>query len=381
MANGLAQPATDTLPSGAGNAQTTVISVDAMGGDRGPAAVVAGLGISAAQNRDVSFILHGDLAVLRPLVDRQPGLSGRVTLVHADRVVTMNDKPSQVMRHGEGTSMWSAIDSVKSGAAQAAVSCGNTGALMAVSMIRLRKVAGVNRPAIACLWPSRNPGGFNVMLDVGAGIEAEAEDLLQFATMGAAYARNGLALARPRVGLLNVGTEEHKGRAELKAAHDRMTEAAEAGGFDFVGFVEGGDIPSNRVDVIVTDGFNGNVALKTGEGTAKLIADFLKEAFGAGILSKFAALLAMNSLKRLQRRIDPRRVNGGVFLGLNGTVVKSHGSADETGVAAAIGLAIQLARTGFVDRLAARVASTGRAGQDAAARGAAGAATGDGTEA
>lgn len=340
------------------NSALTVISVDAMGGDKGPAVVVAGLGLSAAKHTDVRFILHGDSATLTPLLAAQPGLSGRVTLVHADRIVTMNDKPSQVMRHGTGTSMWSAIDSVKSGEAQAAVSCGNTGALMAVSMLRLRKIAGVNRPAIACLWPSRNPGGFNLMLDVGAGIEAEAEDLLQFATMGASYARNGLALSCPRVGLLNVGTEEHKGRAELKIAHDRMVEAADAGGFEFVGFVEGGDIPGDRVDVIVTDGFTGNIALKTGEGIAKLIADFLREAFGAGILSKFAALLALNSLKRLQKRIDPRRVNGGVFLGLNGTVVKSHGSADETGVAAAIGLAIQLARTGFVERLAARVAST-----------------------
>jgi glycerol-3-phosphate acyltransferase PlsX len=337
-----------------------VISVDAMGGDRGPAAVVAGLGLSATRDRDVRFILNGDQAVLTPLVAAQPGLADRVTIAHAERVVTMSDKPAQVMRHGAGTSMWSTIDAVQSGAAQAAVSCGNTGALMAVSMLRLRKIAGVNRPAIACLWPSRNPGGFNVMLDVGAGIEAEAEDLLQFATMGAAYARNGLSLPTPRVGLLNVGTEEHKGRAELRVAHDRMVEAAEAGGFDFVGFVEGGDIPGDRVDVIVTDGFTGNIALKTGEGTAKLISDFLREAFGAGLLSKFAALLALNSLKRLQRRIDPRRVNGGVFLGLNGTVVKSHGSADETGVAAAIGLAITLARTGFVDRLAARVASTGK---------------------
>ena len=356
MPNGLQNPATHMLEGG----PSTVISVDAMGGDRGPAAVVAGLGISAQKHPAVRFILHGNSAELAPLIDRHPGLAQQVTVVHADRVVTMNDKPSQVMRHGDGTSMWSAIDSVKSGAAQAAVSCGNTGALMAVSMVRLRKIAGVNRPAIACLWPSRNPGGFNVMLDVGAGIEAEAEDLLQFATMGAAYARNGLSLLRPRVGLLNVGTEEHKGRAELKIAHDRMVEAAEAGGFDFVGFVEGGDIPGDRVDVIVTDGFTGNIALKTGEGTAKLIAQFMREAFGAGLLSKFAALLAMNSLKRLQKRIDPRRVNGGVFLGLNGTVVKSHGSADETGVAAAIGLAIQLAQSGFVDRLAARVASTGR---------------------
>jgi glycerol-3-phosphate acyltransferase PlsX len=236
---------------------------------------------------------------------------------------------------------------------------------MAVSMIRLRKLPGVNRPAIACLWPSRNRGGFNLMLDVGAGIEADAQDLLQFATMGASYARNGLGLERPRVGLLNVGTEEHKGRAELKAAHDQMAAAADAGAFTFVGFVEGGDLPSDRVDVIVTDGFTGNIALKTGEGTAKLIADFLREAFNAGWLSRFAALLAMNSLKRLQKRIDPRRVNGGVFLGLNGTVVKSHGAADATGVSAAIKLAFELARSGFNDRLAARVASAGRAGQDA----------------
>ena len=342
-----------------------VSSVDAMGGDRGPAAVVAGLAICAAKTGQVHFLLNGDQAQLNPLLGQYPALGGRVTVVHADRVVTMNDKPSQVMRHGAGTSMWSTIDAVKEGKAQAAVSCGNTGALMAVSMIRLRKVPGVNRPAIACLWPSLNPGGFNVMLDVGAGIEAEAEDLLQFATMGAAYARNGLALTRPRVGLLNVGTEEHKGRAELRVAHDRMAEASDAGGFDFVGFVEGGDIPSNKVDVIVTDGFTGNVALKTGEGTAKLISEVMRQTFKSNLLSKLAALFAMGVLKRLQQRIDPRRVNGGVFLGLNGTVVKSHGGADATGVAAALDLAIQLAQSRFVDRLAARVASTGRTMQDA----------------
>jgi glycerol-3-phosphate acyltransferase PlsX len=366
MANGPENPLTGDLQGGA----RTVISVDAMGGDRGPAVVVAGLCKSASDHPEVDFILHGDQAELTPQLARFPDVRDRVRVVHAERVVSMNDKPSQVMRHGEGTSMWSTIESVKQGEAQAAVSCGNTGALMAVSMVRLRKIAGLNRPAIACLWPSRNPGGFNVMLDVGAGIEAEAEDLLQFATMGASYARNGLALSRPRVGLLNVGTEEHKGRAELKVAHDRIAMAAEAGGFEFVGFVEGGDIPSARVDVIVTDGFTGNIALKTGEGTAKLISDFMREAFNAGLLSKFAALLALNSLKRLQRRIDPRRVNGGVFLGLNGTVVKSHGSADETGVAAAIALAIKLARSGFVERLAARIASTGRTGQDEGQEGA-----------
>ena len=348
-------------------ASRIVISVDAMGSDRGPGAVVAGLVLSAASLPDAAFILHGDQAQVAPLLARHPEIASRVTLRHAPRVVTMHDKPSQVMRHGDGTSMWSCIDSVKNGEATVAVSCGNTGALMAVSMIRLRKMPGVNRPAIACLWPSRNPGGFNVMLDVGADIKAEAADLLQYAAMGASYARNGMNLARPRVGLLNVGTEEHKGRAELKDAHDQIAAAADAGGYDFVGFVEGGDIPSDRVDVIVTDGFTGNIALKTGEGTAKLIADFMKEAFNAGILSKFAALLALGSLKRLQHRIDPRRVNGGVFLGLNGTVIKSHGSADETGVAAAITLAYQLSSAGFLERLAARVASTVRAGQDAVA--------------
>ncbi len=337
-----------------------------MGGDRGPAAVVAGLADSIADHPRLDLILHGDEAVLRPLLARHPELGSRVILRHAERVVTMSDKPAHVMRHGQGTSMWSTIDAVKDGEAAAAVSCGNTGALMAVSMLRLRKLPGVNRPAIACLWPSRNPGGFNLMLDVGADVKAEADDLLQYAVMGASYARNGLNLARPRVGILNVGTEEHKGRAELKEAHDRMPAVAAISDFDYVGFVEGGDLPSARVDVIVTDGFTGNVALKTGEGTAKLIADFLREAFGAGLLSKFAALLALNSLKRLQRRIDPRRVNGGVFLGLNGTVVKSHGSADATGIAAAIGLAYQLAQVRFLERLAARVASAEAAGQDAA---------------
>ena len=346
-----------------------MISVDAMGSDRGPSAVVAGMVLSAQANADIAFVLHGDEAVLRPLVARRRELRDRCTIRHAPRVVTMDDKPSQVMRHGEGTSMWGTIDSVKNGEATVAVSCGNTGALMALSMIRLRKLPGINRPAIACLWPSRNPGGFNLMLDVGADVKADAGDLLQFALMGASYARNGLDLKRPRVGLLNVGTEEHKGRAELKLAHDLLAAAAETGDYDYVGFVEGGDIPSARVDVIVTDGFTGNIALKTGEGIAKLIADFLKEAYNATFLSKIAALLAYTSLKRLQKRIDPRRINGGVFLGLNGTVVKSHGSADATGVSAAIKLAFQLAQSGFQERLAARVASAGHAGQDAAPEG------------
>ena len=342
-----------------------VISVDAMGGDRGPVAVVAGLALCAGTMPEADFILHGDEAELGKLLAKQPGLMGRVLLRHAPRVVTMQDKPAQVMRHGEGTSMWSAIESVRVGEAKVAVSCGNTGALMAVAMIRLRKLPGVGRPAIACLWPSRNPGGFNLMLDAGADIKADAGDLLQYAMMGASYARNGMALRRPRVGLLNVGTEDHKGSAELKQAHDMIGAAAAVGDYEYVGYVEGVDLPSDRVDVIVTDGFTGNVALKTGEGTARLISDFLKEAFNATLLSKFAAILALNSLRRLRARMDPRRSNGGVFLGLNGIVVKSHGSADATGVEAALAMAYQLAKSGFRERLAARVASTLGAGQSA----------------
>ncbi len=347
-----------------------VISVDAMGGDRGPAAVIAGVAQSANKNPDIRFILHGDADELRRLAEKRQHarfLDGRCEFRNAPSVVSMDDKPSQVMRRGQDTSMWSALESVRKREATVAVSCGNTGALMALSMVRLRKLPGVNRPAIAVLWPSRNPQGFNIMLDVGADIRADAEDLLQYALMGASYARNGLALERPRVGLLNVGTEEHKGRAELRAAHDLMEQTSGKANFEFVGFIEGGDIPGDRADVIVTDGFTGNVALKTGEGTASLIGELLREAFAYSPLSKVASLLALTSLKRLQKRIDPRRVNGGVFLGLNGTVVKSHGSADETGVSAAVKLAFRLAQSGFSDKLAARVASAAEQAQDAAA--------------
>ena len=336
----------------------TVLSVDAMGGDLGPGAVVAGMAKSAAKNPELRFIVHGARPELERQIARKRILKDRCEVRGTEGVVTMDAKPSHVMRNGKGTSMWSAIEAVRSGEAAVAVSCGNTGALMARSMIRLRKIEGVNRPAIACLWPSRNASGFNVMLDVGADIRADAEDLLQYALMGVSYARNGLDLARPRVGLLNVGTEEHKGRAELKVAAELIERVASAADFDFVGFVEGSDLPSDRGDVIVTDGFTGNVALKTGEGTARLIRELLTQAFKKTPFSRVAALLAFTSLRRLSKRIDPRRVNGGVFLGLNGTVVKSRGSADATGVAAAIKLAAQLASTGFNSRLAKRIAQT-----------------------
>lgn len=335
----------------------TLISVDAMGGDQGAAAVVAGCVKASRQNPNISFILHGPEPELRKLVSRNPGLEACTVIRDAVGVVTMQDKPSHVVRGSKDTSMWSALESVRTGEARVAVSCGNTGALMALSMIRLRKLPGVNRPAIAVLYPSSNTQGFNVMLDVGADIRADANDLLRFALMGMSYARNGLNLGTPRIGLLNVGTEEHKGRAELKEAYELIRKHEADAGFEFVGFVEGGDISGNKADVIITDGFTGNIAIKTGEGTASLIGQRLREAFKYSPLSRLASLLAYTSLMRLREKIDPRRVNGGVFLGLNGTVVKSHGSADATGVAAAIRLAAQLVDNGFNDKLAARVAA------------------------
>lgn len=327
MAPDASTPDAQTGPAPQKRSGPFVISVDAMGGDRGPAAVVSGIARSAKKNPDIAFILHGPKDQLLPLVKRRK-VEDRVTINHVEGVVTMDAKPSHVMRHGKGTSMWETIEAVRNGEAEVAVSCGNTGALMGLSMVRLRKIEGVNRPAIACLWPAESPSGFNVMLDVGADIRADARDLLQYALMGTSYARNGLGIKEPRVGLLNVGTEEYKGRPELKEANDLMEAAAARAGFRYVGFIEGGDIPKNRADVIVTDGFTGNVALKTTEGTASLIAHFLRRSFSRSLWSRLQALVARSTLAHLRTTVDPRAYNGASFVGLNGIVIKSHGGAD-----------------------------------------------------
>ena len=334
-----------------------VISIDAMGGDMGVAEVVRGMGMSLDKNPRLRFILHGDEAALGPLIRKNAALAARTEIRHADSVIAMDEKPSKALRRAKGSSMSNALEAVRTGESEVAISCGNTGALMAFSMLQLRKAPGVDRPAIAILWPSANPGGHNILLDAGADIRADADDLLTYALMGASYARNASGLARPRIGLLNVGTEEHKGRAELHDAAERIAAASEAGEFEYIGYVEGTDMASDRVDVIVTDGFTGNIALKTAEGTARMIREQLEQAFAYSPLSRIGALFALTSLKRLQKRIDPRRVNGGVFLGLNGTVIKSHGGADATGISAAIKLAFTLAEIGFSHRLAERVAA------------------------
>lgn len=330
-------------PSRESGERTLVVSVDAMGGDLGPGAVVSGMAKIARQRKDVAFIAHGDSRKLEQLISRQRALRDRCSVVHADGVVTPEDKPSDIMRHGQHTSMWSAISSVREGKAEAAVSCGNTGALLAVSIVGLKRAEGFRRPAIAIVWPAFSKSGFNVLLDAGASDSADARDLAQFAKLGAQYARDALGVDRPRVGILNIGTEGHKGRDEIKGAADIVSREADGLDFEYVGYVEGTDIARNTADVIVTDGFTGNVALKTAEGTARFVYQILRSALKKSPLAFIGAILSSRTFREVKKLIDPRRVNGGVFLGLNGIVVKAHGSSDATGFSSALYLALRLA--------------------------------------
>ena len=332
-----------------------VISIDCMGGDLGEQEVLKGIVEAYNQNNYLYFIIHGTGNLLPKLLRKNKILSGAFKYVEANKVVSMSEKPSQALRKGRDSSMWNALSSVSNGEAEVAISCGNTGALMAMSMMKLKKINGINRPAIAVLWPSTNINGFNILLDAGADIKADAHDLCQYTAMGVSYAKSGFNIETPRVGILNVGTEDHKGSSELLKASDIIENLSSILGFKFIGYVEGDDIPSSKIDVIVTDGFTGNIALKTGEGTATLVRTLFKETFTNSFLAKIASFIAFKSLKNLRKRIDPRRVNGGVFLGLNGTIVKSHGGADAIGICAAITLASKLAKNNFQKNLENRV--------------------------
>ena len=337
---------------------STVISIDAMGGDLGAGPVVAGLARVAAKAPALRFLLHGPEAELSQLVERRKVLSGRCEIRHAPDRVAMEAQPSRALRARKGSSMWSALEAVRAGEAGVAVSAGNTGALLAMAVLSLRKARGVGRPAIAVHWPALRAEGYTTVLDVGADIRADPVHMAQYALMGAEYARLSLGIDCPRVGVLNLGTEPTKGPAALADAGERIAAAAarSEGAFAYAGFVEGADISRDTVDVVVTDGFTGNVALKTAEGTAAMVRSALKEAFGSTPLSKLAALFAWGSFQRLKRRIDPRRVNGGVFLGLDGAVVKSHGGADAVGFAAAVHLAAKMAESEFTGHVARELA-------------------------
>ena len=317
-------------------AQKVRIALDAMGGDFGPTVVVPGAAIALARHPDSEFIMFGDEAVVRPLLEQHARLKAATRLVHSDVVVRMDDKPSQALRRGRWkSSMWLAIDAVKRGEADVAVSAGNTGALMAMAKFDLRTMPGIERPAIAALWPTMT--GDAVVLDVGATIGAEADHLVDLAVMGSAMARVLFDLERPTVGLLNIGVEEVKGLESVREAGKVLREA-NLPFLDYIGFVEGDDIGKGVADVVVSEGFSGNIAIKTAEGTARQLADYLRNAMNRTLRARIGYLFARGAFQMLRDKMDPRKANGGVFLGLNGIVIKSHGGTDPEGFASAVDL-------------------------------------------
>ncbi|MFB9355240.1 phosphate acyltransferase PlsX [Sneathiella chinensis] len=327
-----------------------VIALDAMGGDHAPDIVIKGVDIVRVQFPQARFLLFGDEKRLAPLLDAHPGVKEVCEVRHTDQAIKGEDKPSQALRKGRQSSMRLAIDAVREGEAGGVVSAGNTGALMAMAKFSLRTLPGIDRPAIASMLPSLK--GETVMLDLGANVECDADNLVQFAVMGADFARAVLGRVPPRVGLLNVGVEELKGSDTIREAGDRLR-SMENPPFEYCGFIEGDDITRGTVDVVVTDGFTGNVALKTAEGVASLFANFLRVGFKSSLLSKLGYLLARGGLRILKDRLDPRGYNGGVFLGLNGVCVKSHGGTDALGFANAIAVTIEMVSEGMIDKMIA----------------------------
>lgn len=315
-----------------------VIALDVMSGESGAAEAIAAADIAAERYPRLTFVLFGRQEVIAAELARWPRLAARARVVHTDDVVAMSDKPSQALRRARTTSMGMAIDAVKRGDANAAVSAGNTGALMAMSLFSLRTMPGIDRPALAATLPTLKSE--SVMLDLGANTECDATNLVQFAVMGAAFARTVLGLERPRVALLNIGEEELKGTGQIRAAATVLRNATLP--MQFIGFVEGDKIGTGDVDVVVTDGFSGNIALKTAEGTSRLVTGLLGNAFRASIWGKLGYFIARGALQSLRAHLDPNAHNGAVFLGLNGLVVKSHGGANARGLANAIGVAHDL---------------------------------------
>ena len=320
-------------------------SIDAMGGDSGPSVLRAGVALARKRHPDARFILHGNEQVLAPLLARRRQLAKCAEIRHAPDVVSMAEKPSQAIRRGRESSMWRAVDSVANGEADVAVSAGNTGALMAMSLFRIKPAEGISRPAIAVIWPTIKSDC--VVLDVGANAGCDAEQLVEFAVMGEAFSRAIFGIERPTVGLLNIGEEDVKGIEPVKRAAQILR--ASNLPIEFSGFIEGDDIGAGTVDVVVTDGFTGNVALKTAEGTAKQITHYLRLAFKRTFFGRLGALIARGAFHAVRRKLHPR--TGGVFLGLNGLVVKSHGSADAAGFASAIDLGIDMAASDILARI------------------------------
>ncbi|QPF94710.1 phosphate acyltransferase PlsX [Bradyrhizobium commune] len=325
------------------------IALDAMGGDVGAAVVIPGAAISLGRHRETEFLLVGDRARIEPELEKHPALKAASRIIHTDVAVSMEDKPSQALRRGRKTSsMWLAIDAVKKGEADVAVSAGNTGALMAMSRFNLRTLPGIDRPAIAGIWPTKR--GDSVVLDLGATIGGDSHHLVSLAIMGAAMASVLFNNPRPTVGLLNIGTEEIKGHEEIREAGETLR-AMNLPELDYLGFVEGDGIGKGRADVIVTEGFSGNIALKAAEGTARQMAELLRNEMQRSWLSKLGYLFARGAFQALRDKMDPNKSNGGVFLGLNGLVVKSHGGISAEGFAYAIDVGYEMVKFDLLNKI------------------------------
>jgi glycerol-3-phosphate acyltransferase PlsX len=318
-----------------------------MGGDRAPQVVVRGAELARERHPDVRFLMFGDEAKVAPLLARYGDLAAVTTMRHTQGVILSEDKPSAALRRGRDSSMWLAIDAVLKGEASAVISAGNTGALMVIAKFVLKTLPGIDRPALCGMFP--NPRGDTAMLDLGANMRSSAANLTQFAVMGEVFARTVLGIERPIIGLLNVGVEDRKGIEAVREAAVFLRETDLP--FEFKGFIEGTDITAGTVDVVVTDGFTGNVAAKTAEGIVRLFAGNLREAFRRDWMSKLGYLLARRSIQKMRERFDPRQYNGAMFLGLNGIVVKSHGGTDALGFANSIRVGIDMARHGFIDKM------------------------------
>ncbi|HEX3711052.1 MAG TPA: phosphate acyltransferase PlsX [Pseudolabrys sp.] len=339
------------------------IALDAMGGDHGPSVVLPGADLSLARHPDIEVLLFGDRAVVEPLLDSLPRLKAAAKLTHTDVAIRMDDKPSQALRYGRWkSSMWLAIDAVKKGDADVAVSAGNTGALMAMARFNLKMLEGIERPAIAAVWPTVK--GEAIVLDVGASIGADEAHLINLAAMGSSMARVLFDIERPSVGLLNIGVEEVKGLESVREAGQLMRET-EVPHYSYYGFVEGDDIGKGVVDVVVTEGFAGNIALKTAEGTARQFAQYLRSAMNRTWSARLGYLLARSAFGVLREKMDPRKANGGVFLGLNGIVIKSHGGADAEGYASAIDIGYDMVRYELLGKIRDSMARDLRVAADA----------------
>lgn len=319
-----------------------------MGGDFGPEVVIPAAALALAELPGAQFLIFGDERRIQPLLTKHPALAACSTVRHTEKMIGNDEKPSQALRSGKDSSMRLAIEAVKNGDADCIVSGGNTGALMAMSKLILKNLPGIDRPALASVFPTMR--GETTVLDLGANIVCDAEILVQFAVLGTVYARVVRGVQNPSIGLLNIGSEEMKGHDQLRAAAAILSDVELPGRYH--GFIEGNDIPYGTVDVVVTDGFTGNVTLKVVEGVSKLFSQFTREALSSTLLSRLGAMLAYPALKKLKKRMDARHYNGGMFLGLNGICVKSHGGSDEIGYANAIKVAANLVEHGFNKRVA-----------------------------